>query len=498
MKNSKRTIALILASILAASSFVSCSQNNAGETEAQTTSQPNAESDAPETEAYDPFEGLEAKNLEGMTFTFLTSNWPGEDVWTVDDISAEEYTGAPINDAVYERNIKVEDRLSCKIQEVNLPSSADANNALATSITSGDSAYQIWIPRFHEYISAASQGYIMDMNTVEGIDFTRDAWVKNSIDGLSLLGHCFTVCNEMITIHKEAVSSIIFNKNLADQYQFEDLYNVVLEGRWTLDYFSQLVETASSDKNGDGVMDENDRWGFFYQRDTLDAFLAAGGGALCEKDENDKPVYTFDTEKVINILTAATDLMYRKDICFNVMNQPNFNEWMANKFMADDAMFMWVRNVNIPQLRTMESDFGILPIPKYNDTIDAYYSAVNSYTGAGISVTTITDPNYEETIGLFIETMGAASMDTICKAYYDVLLNGIVVRDAQSQQMLDIIYSNTTYDCGSIGYYANISDYIYMMMSYTNTFASYSAGIKKAVNKAIDKTVTKIEDRFGE
>lgn len=42
-------------------------------------------------------------------------------------------------------------------------------------------------------------------------------------------------------------------------------------------------------------------------------------------------------------------------------------------------------------------------------------------------------------------------MNTLCKAYYDVMLNGIVVRDAQSQTMLDIIYANTTYDAGSIG-----------------------------------------------
>lgn len=498
----KRTLSFTLAVILSLLAMSSCSQNNAGETtpETEPNIQAQAESDVPETEAEaDPFDGLETRDMGGLTFTFLTSNWPGEAVWTVDDISAEEYTGAPINDAVYERNIAVEDRLKCKIAEVNLASAADASTALGNSITSADNAYQIWIPRFHDYLNAAAQGYVTDLNKVKDIDFTRDAWVKNSIDGLSFMGYSFTACNEMITIHKEAVSSIIFNKSLAEQYRFEDLYNVVNEGRWTLDYFSQLVETASSDEDGDGAMTENDRFGFFYQRDTLDAFLAAGQGALCEKDENDKPVYTMDTEKVIDILNAATDLMYNRNICFNVMNATgDFNEWMTNKFMGDDAMFMWVRNVNIPQLRTMENDFGILPIPKYNDTIDNYYSAVNSYTGAGVSVANISDSNYLDNIGLFIETMGAASMNTLCKAYYDVMLNGIVVRDAQSQTMLDIIYANTTYDAGSIGYYANISDYIYMMMSYNKNFASYSAGVKKAVNKAIDKLEGKIEERYGE
>ncbi len=505
MKKSKQMISFAMSMLILLLSLSACSQNSAEEnaanenlSETTDTSQAVSESDIPETEAEkDPFDGLENKDLGGLTFTFLTSNWPGEAVWTVDDISAEEYTGATINDAVYERNLKVEDRLKCKVAEANLASSADANTALANSVTAADNAYQVWVPRFHEYLANASKGNITDLNDVAGIDFTRDAWVKNSIEGLSFLGHSFTACNEMITIHKEAVSSIIFNKDLAEQYQFENLYDVVREGRWTLDYFSSKVEEASADIDGDGVMTENDRYGFFYQRDTLDAFLAAGEGAICEKDENDKPIYTFDTEKVIDILSTSANLLYNQNTCYNVMNASgDFNEWMANQFMANDAMFMWVRNVNIPQLRSMENDFGVLPIPKYNDTTEAYYSVVNSYTGAGISVPVLSDSAYIDNVGLFIETMGAASMNTLCNAYYDVMLNGIVVRDAESQNMLDIIYSNTTYDCGAIGYYANISDYIYMVMSYNSDFASYSAKNKKMVIKFIDKMVDKIEENY--
>ena len=144
----------------------------------------------------------------------------------------------------------------------------------------------------------------------------------------------------------------------------------------------------------------------------------------------------------------------------------------------------------------MESDFGILPNPKYNETIDNYYSVVNAYTGAAICVPLIVDETVAEYLGLFIETMGMASMNTLARAYYDVLLNGIAVRDQESQQMLDIIYANTTYDPGSIGAYNNINEYIYMAMSYANNFASYNAARKKAVEKAIDTTISKIEKRY--
>ena len=123
---------------------------------------------------------------------------------------------------------------------------------------------------------------------------------------------------------------------------------------------------------------------------------------------------------------------------------------------------------------------------------------MNSYTGAALTIPTIVDQNVEKYVGLFAETMGAASMSTLSVAYYDTLLNGIVVRDEESQKMLDIIYANTSYDPGSIGAYANINDYIYMTMNYVNTFASYNAKMKRSVEKAIDKTCEEILEKYPE
>lgn len=499
MKRFNRRFSLLLA-LLMVMPLAACSETTSEETEAGSpVLSDTAVTEETEAETEDPWYGLPEADLGGRTYTILTSNWPGEAVWTVDDFTAEELTGEPLNDAVYTRNTNVEDRLNCVVAEDNMVGKPEAETALRNSIAAQDDAYQVWVPRLQEYISIASGGYIMDLQDVEGIDFNNKAWVQNSIDGLSILGHNFAVCNEMMTIHKEAVSSIIFNKNLAEQYQLEDPYTVVTDDRWTLDYFGSVVQQVSADLNGDGKMTQDDQWGFLYQRDTLDAFLAAGNGALCAKDENDYPIYTYDSEHTITILMAVTDLLYDQNICYNVMNATgDFNVWMANKFMADEAMFMWVRDVNIPQLRTMESDFGILPNPKYDETIDNYYSIVNSYTGAALSIPVISNSEIAETVGLFVETMGAASLTTLSVAYYDTLLNGIVARDQESQQMLDIIYANTTYDPGSIGAYGSINDYIYMAMTYDQNFASNSASRKKAVEKVISVTCKKIVEQFGE
>ena len=104
----KKALSMLLALLMIAPLVVSCSETT---TQEETT--PNAEVAGETTgetveETEDPWLGLPKTDMGGLTFTFLTSNWGGEAIRFVDDIIAEEYTGAPINDAVYSRNISVE------------------------------------------------------------------------------------------------------------------------------------------------------------------------------------------------------------------------------------------------------------------------------------------------------------------------------------------------------------------------------------------------------
>lgn len=500
MKKYQRTLSVLLAALMSMSALTGCSEDRTENTEkAPEVAPADNETEVTVDDKPDPFIGIDTGNLEGADFTFLTSNWPGEAVWTVDDISAEEYTGAPINDAVFDRNLKVEERLNVAIHENNMNDKGSAEAALKNSVTAGDDSFQVWVARLQEYIPIASDGFIMDYKDVEGVNLSNKSWVQNSISGLSVLNHHFAVCNDMVTIHKEANSSIIFNKSLADQYRLDNLYNIVTDDKWTLDYMYGIIEMTAKDLDGDGLMTDKDQWGFLYQRDTLDAFLASAGGEICKKDENDYPQFVFDNEKNLTIVKRLTDILYNQKLCYNVMfASGDFNIWMTDKFMSDEGMFMWVRNVNIPQLRTMESDFGILPNPKYDETIPTYNSIVNAFTGAAICVPNVCSEFYAQNVGLFLENMGAASLETLSVAYYDTMLNGIVARDEESTMMLDIIYNNPAFEPGSIGAYNDIQLWIQLAMDYYTDFASYCAKKKKPLEKIIEKTMRSISEKYGE
>jgi hypothetical protein len=153
---------------------------------------------------------------------------------------------------------------------------------------------------------------------------------------------------------------------------------------------------------------------------------------------------------------------------------------------------MWIRMVNIVPLRSMPTDFGVLPIPKKNAAQDYYSCDVNSWTGLGITVpTTVVDM---ESIGIFLEAYAAESYKRVKPAYYDVLLSGKVARDEESLEMLDIIFGNRTYDIGAIGTYGTLNEVIYLVMNYDMNVSSWVEKRLEKAQKDIDKLIEKIED----
>jgi len=430
-------------------------------------------------------------DMKGKPFTFLTCDWYGEAVWHITDITVEELTGEALNDAKFNRNIAVESKYNCLIQEVNTPSVNDATTLLNRSVKAQDGAYDIFMSRMQQYQNLGAGGTIIDLNNLEYVDFSNPWWDRKSVESLSIANRLFAVCGDITTMDKAATSAIVFNKKLLAEYGLSDPYKIVKDGGWTVDKFMSMSKEISLDLNGDGKMDENDRYGLLYQRDTVLSFFSGGGEMIGRKDENDIPYITLTQESAMNRMLYILESLYDKESCFNVMFLPgDFNIGMDKMFQSDQGLFMWIRMINIVALRSMPTDFGILPIPKTDASQDYYSSDVNSWTGVCLTVPS-TNTDYANT-GIFFEAYAAESSRTVQPAYYDVLLNGIIARDEESLEMLDLIFKNRTYDIGAIGMYGGLNEILYLPMTYDLNVASYVEKRMAKAQKDIDKLIEKI------
>jgi len=160
------------------------------------------------------------------------------------------------------------------------------------------------------------------------------------------------------------------------------------------------------------------------------------------------------------------------------------------------GMFFWTRLDDVGIMRGADIEFGILPIPKYTEEQDRYYSLVSIHTNGLMSVP-ITVMNVERTSAI-MEAMAYESTDTVQVAYYDITLKGKSARDIESSDMLDIIIGNRVFDLG-IFYHIGGFDTEYEKLStnrkgMASTFATYEKRIEKDIDNLV-KLISEMDNQ---
>jgi hypothetical protein len=126
------------------------------------------------------------------------------------------------------------------------------------------------------------------------------------------------------------------------------------------------------------------------------------------------------------------------------------------------------------RLRDLETDFGILPYPKFDESQQQYFTVADGFHNAfAVPVTTV--PEDYGFAGAVIESLNVETYRTVVPAYYDIALKVKGARDDESLLVMDIIRDGRVVDFGGVydgwtGFAFAISDLIGQRSS---DFASY-------------------------
>lgn len=503
MKKLKELMAVILVTVLISGILLSCAGNtpssstnnnnnavtadedNTGENNEiieDTTAEAKIEPDLPE------------ENFGGYTFTFLTHLYSGGD-WvnpTPLELVAEEENGEPINDAVYKRNMLIRDKYNIDIQMV---ANSDEKGTMSKAVKAGDSIYDAVIMFNNNVPGIITGDLLLDTSYLPYIDLDKPWW-DPAVKSMSIVNKSFLLAGDLLILDNEATNALMFSKDLTADLGLELPYSLVKEGKWTMDAMNVMCKAAGADLNGDGAMTAfEDRWGFTVFNDTLQALLVSGGGAFAVKNEEDIPYMDFASERNLNVLGKAMDLMYNPEYVVNVQAPPKggrsftdgYEVYQAG-FEGNQMLFLWVRMRVVEYFRGMEGNFGIIPMPKYDESQDSYYSLVNPYTGALLGVPKSAEDL--DRVSIILEALAAESRYTLQPAYYDIVLTRKYTRDEESEEMLDIIFNSRIYDIGGVYSFGNVFGEFTTMAGKQdrNVISLYEKKIG-AMEKAIDKVV---------
>ena len=493
----KKLLIFVLAVLMVVSSlFVSCAEVEPSE-EVQST-----EGTSEELVTDNDHDDLGEVDLGGRDITVISRVEPVND----SEVYVEEMDSDPINDAVYNRNLALEERLHCNIEVVqHLPEpgsvAGEVVDAVSNMVIAGGTDYNIVANCSYTSMTLALQGRMTDLRTTSYIDYDKNYWSEGFTNALSYKDSQFFVTGPMSLSYYRYMFVTLFNKRLMEDIGLgEELYEVVENGEWTIGYMQSVAEMFYQDLNGSGGRDAGDLYGFCARigptSSMMDGYWEGSDICLLKKDADNAYTYEIDKERWTNSLDAVLGLLNCSGSFTATTNAGDGD--VLTKFAQDEAAMINYRLIAVedPTIRNMTNDYGILPIPKLTEAQD-----YKTHVQVEVILYGVPSTCYDQIddLGIFLEAYASESYNRVKPAYYEIALTSKYVKDPQSVDMLDRVVNSVAIDpinlyCVSFNFTsANIRT---VHESGTNTVNSMikknEGSVKKAVkklNSSLDKVI---------
>jgi len=142
------------------------------------------------------------------------------------------------------------------------------------------------------------------------------------------------------------------------------------------------------------------------------------------------------------------------------------------------------------KMRNMDSDFGVMPFPKFDKNQTEYYHTVQPSTSNSM-VFPVTTPD-PEMASIIVEDMCYEARDTVRYAYFDITITNKTIRDEESAEMLDLIFSTRIYDLGFIFNWGGIGYMLEGVYPDAGRFTSKYEAAEAKAQTAMDKTIDEV------
>mgnify|MGYP000871703000 FL=1 len=471
----KRYLCVLLALFMVALPLVSCAdkQGDGKDTTKNADTNPDSTSGAEVEEVLE----IPKEDFEGYTFTILTGkaetyNWSTADF---DEPSDDAY-----ENAMYERNLAVEELLNITITSVEEGRGANTYNLFKTSTAASSNDYDCAFLTLTHSATATGAGYCLSWDNLEYVDLDKSWWNKASVDQLSLGGKTYMVAGEAMLSDKECLWLVYFLKDKIKDNDLDDPYELVRNNKWTWDKMMEMAARVVDDINGDGVMDKNDCWGLTTHGENYAALWMAAGHKLIELDKDGIPYQAWGTEEFFTIFEKIAEIMGNSEVVYGTDIAFISDSLKQNKTLFGTEVVAFIK-----AYRGNDYEFGLLPMPKYDSSQEDYYTyaAINSdlcVVGIDCSDTYRTS--------IILEALASYGKKILLPVYYDEQLTTRFARDEESGAMLDIIFKNRMYDLGVAFDWGGVKS---SLSNYTANPASLYASLEKSINRAMSKSLEK-------
>ena len=485
MKNTAKLLCLVLCIVMLVPFAVSC-----GKTPADTNNNNNNVS-IETNEQGEEIPPVPTKTYDGYEYTVYMTDRNNDEVIVRDFQMDEEKASLNVlNEALYKRNQQMQSEFDIVINPiVEYSSTNTGTQKIRNANQSNTHTYDLCVIGTTSVSNLAMSGDLKDLNSYGEIYLTKSWWDQNINRDLAVNGKVFYSTGDISLVATQAMYGLMFNKEMFKEYELELPYQMVKEGKWTFDEMKKLALKVSDDIDANDKMDAYDKYGFGWINSTCVAFLNAAGERIAEVGYDGNIDLTITSERAGNAVISFIEFTNDKAHSINGQKATSglTDKTAIGMFSEGQLLFRAGEHLCFPHLRDTELDYGILPLPKYDEAQEDYCTPVGSWDAAYVCVPKSTED--EERTSTIIERTAYISSQIVTPAYYERTLEGRYVRDEDSYDMITIEIKNRMYDIGLMFDFGGLQTSITNLSTNGRTqFASMLRGVQDQAEKAIADT----------
>ncbi len=343
--------------------------------------------------------GREIKALEGENPVSL-----GGQTFKVVDFSGarwnRENNGTPYYDAWQKVLDEVETLYDCKI-ELEVTTVEEMFLQIQPEVMAGGKYADIVCTTQWGFGQLIGAGLMADLNQLP-VNWDNPWWNQNIRQMSTVQGKTYAA-NGSFIFDAAQTWMMYYNRTIWDELQLPDPYELVNSGKWTVDKMREYSRRAMRDNDGSGKVDSvDDRWGVFAaDGDFTRALFMALGGHYFDTNEEGRVQLACNNERTYSIVEKMAN-MVQKDGSVNKQHFANTGEEIAT-FAQGHALF-YCYMPGVDGMKDMEDDWGVLPLPKFDEAQADYLSGVD-HNATVCGVTSTNEDNFES-VGILLEALG--------------------------------------------------------------------------------------------
>ena len=418
-------------------------------------------------------------NFGGATITML--------YW--DDVENPEFesdglNGDIVNDAIYTRNVTVEEKLGVKFSFVhtkgNVSNISEFKKVVGTAYTAGETDYDLIAAYSRTTAACAQSGYCLDLLDLDYINFENPWWPSSLMDVIGIGDSMYFASGDASVNVLHMMYCTMYNKDLITQYNLQDPVELVRNGKWTLESMQSLCKDLYQDLDNNNTESDADFYGLTLGSWHIDSIYTGSGLMLVEQGEGDQLMVIspdYFSEKTIDLCDFLGKWLATTDV---------YDTTDPVAFLAGNCVFD-INNCSIAiEMQDVSYAYGVLPVPKYDENQEDFITCVgNPFTLYAVYANT-KDANRAAAV---LECWASEAYRTTTPAQFETTMKLKYSESEVEAEMYDIIRSTVVFDIGRLfnPELGDMTDIFFKASGSGNSWKSVSAGYSKLLPKMVEK-----------